>query len=1075
MARNGGIPASAPLIATKIAIPRRRSDTLRRARLVDAMDGMVDLQLYLLVAPAGYGKTTLLVDFASDTDMPICWYSLGPSDSEPAVFLEYLVAAIQSRFPRFGAETRRAIAQTNFRTDALAVVATLINEVQDSIPEYFGVILDDFHEVNRSPAVTQVVDALLKHAPENFKLIISSRTMPRLQMSRLAALRQAAGLGQNELRFTVDEVRALMRESYQTILPDRVIEELTVRSEGWITGIILTTHTMWQGLFESMIRKSGQEQLYGYLANEVFERQQPAVQHFLLASSVLEDLDPSVAGPLAGVRRADDILRQLEEGNLFVTELEGRKRVYRYHHLFREFLRSRLDEGSTGLSRPDLERRAGLLYQQRGQHELAIPHLLAAGAFPEAVESILAIADDAFNRGRLDTLSGWIDRLPPEQVLAQPRLALWRAQVAVQKGELDEAVRLASQIEQGASGQADASLAAEAKVHRAAACRLQGDNQAALRLCQEALAGFGDEYTRRRAQALRTMGAALWRIGSLEESRQALEQSHAIYARLGDVASSGYVQNDLGVAAMYDGRLGQARQHLNRAAALMEKTGNAGRWGLTLANLGVVAYLEDDPSEAIQLLERAGEKARDGLFPHAVVVAETSLGDVYRDLGRFGEADRHYSAALSVAEELVDRGELLELLCSMAESYRLQKLYSKAQVLLRRVEHQASGYLQAQARMLSGMCSLEQGRFKRARGMFQQALETFVSTGYRYLAARTVFQQAMLEFQTGHHEAGDAKLGESLRVLEDLGYAHFLAIDAPRWREHLEAAATRGIGERFLNRVLAPVAAPPSLVALREEVDMDSRPRALKARALGRAEVSLDGRPVPPRAWSSSAARELFYYLLLNEGGAPKDKLMAALAPEASPARANSQFHVAAYRLRRALYRGCVRYDGDSYQLDPQLRVEFDVDTFRAALEAANRAQRGSDAEIGALQRALNAYGGRFLEGSYAEWVLAEQRRLEDEFLHCASRLASAYLLRDDAQAAIATAQRGLEADNSLEELHEIVVRALLLDGRRSEALRHLESYGAYLQEELGAEVPAELRRLVDGGVARPHLLVSRS
>src|SRR5581483_1929206 len=422
---------AAPLISTKIAIPRKRGDVLRRTRLVDAIHNAIDRQLFLVVAPAGYGKTTLLVDFASDSDIPVCWYSLTPQDAEPAVFLDYLVASIEARFPRFGAETRRVMAQvSNFRTDAFSVVAALINEIQERIPEYFAVVLDDYHEVSESREISELVDALLKHAPENLQLIVSSRTMPHLQLARLAALRQAGGVGANDLRFTSDEVRDLMRESFETELPPKVVEELTLRSEGWITGIILTTHTMWQGLFESMIQNSGQEQLYSYLANEVFERQPRRIQEFLASTSILDDLTPAIAGPLAGVSRPEDILRQLEDGNLFVTELEGRRRVYRYHHLFRDFLRSRLDRDGPE-RRAALDRKAGLLFQERGEHEQAIRHLLAAEAWPEAGQSILALAEDAFTRGHLDTLAGWIDAIPEPSRATQPQLALWRAQVAI--------------------------------------------------------------------------------------------------------------------------------------------------------------------------------------------------------------------------------------------------------------------------------------------------------------------------------------------------------------------------------------------------------------------------------------------------------------------------------------------------------------------------------------------------------------------------------------------------------------------------------------------------------------------
>jgi LuxR family transcriptional regulator, maltose regulon positive regulatory protein len=441
MARTGGLRASAPLIATKLALPRRRDDTLRRARLVDAIRQLVEHRLYMVVAPAGYGKTTLLVDFASDSDMPICWYTLGPSDAAPAVFLEYLVAAIGSRFPRFGNATRRVMAQANFRTDVMDVVAALVDEVQSRVSQPFAVVLDDYHEVNHNPAINQLLDALLKHAPEDFKLILASRTMPKLQLSRLAALRQAAGVGREDLRFTSDEVRELMRDAYQTVLPERVVDELTARSEGWIMGIILTSHTMWQGLFESMIRNSGQEQLYGYLAGQVFERQTPAVQRFLLASSILDDMEPAIAAAVSGSSRAGHILRQLEQRNLFVSEIETPRRTYRYHQLFRDFLRARLDTGAPGLSRPELEARAGRAYQQRGQQLQAVGHLLAASAFDHAAEAILAIAEAGLSRGWLDVLTGWTDRLPESAGGAKVRSAVRRIQATSETTRMPDSLR----------------------------------------------------------------------------------------------------------------------------------------------------------------------------------------------------------------------------------------------------------------------------------------------------------------------------------------------------------------------------------------------------------------------------------------------------------------------------------------------------------------------------------------------------------------------------------------------------------------------------------------------------------
>jgi two-component SAPR family response regulator len=298
-----------------------------------------------------------------------------------------------------------------------------------------------------------------------------------------------------------------------------------------------------------------------------------------------------------------------------------------------------------------------------------------------------------------------------------------------------------------------------------------------------------------------------------------------------------------------------------------------------------------------------------------------------------------------------------------------------------------------------------------------------------------------------------------------------LSVDGRRCLAFLEQAARRGIGEQFLARLIRRLKRPAVSLgqapAVREEI---VEPPRIQVRALGATEVRVDGRLVSAKHWGAQSARELFVYLLLHRDGARRDQLLAALAPESSPARATSQFHVAAYRIRHALYKNCVRFDGDVYQIDPRLECEFDVEDFLAACRAAHAAQPGSDEELAALERAAALYGGRFLEGCYAEWALQQQSELEERYLSLLGRLARRHLQRGGFDAAHSAAQKALAVDNNLEELHEIALRALVAAGRLAEAHRHLNAYAAYLRDELGEEVPAAFRRLLEAAKAGRHL-----
>jgi len=325
----------------------------------------------------------------------------------------------------------------------------------------------------------------------------------------------------------------------------------------------------------------------------------------------------------------------------------------------------------------------------------------------------------------------------------------------------------------------------------------------------------------------------------------------------------------------------------------------------------------------------------------------------------------------------------------------------------------------------------------------------------RYAAARALFYRAIIEAKKGHLAKSDALLKECLATLEQLGYWQFLAVDAPRSEEFVLQAPARGIGEDFLTRLLAR---QPGMRRVRKPKPhrMVQRAPRLTATALGHIHVTLGGRVIPAQAWGTQSARELLFFLLMHPEGVGKERLMTMLAPDAPPARANAKFHMATYRLRRALYKGCIQFEGDVYQLDPDLEVKFDVADLQSLLAAAEGASVGSPDEREALCSAVILYGGPFLEGSYAEWVLTEQRHLEERFLNACVRLASLHLRAGEHSDALAVAERGLNVDDSLEELQIIVVRSLMALGREAEARKRLRTYGISWQTAGSASVAGE-------------------
>ncbi len=198
----------APLIVTKVLRPRLRDDLLHRQRLVDFIHARIDRKLILLSSPAGYGKTSVLIDYAHDSDLPVCWYTLDERDSDPRVFLEYLVASIRRHFPKFGEQISAILHTDESRLpDWGTVAAALVNDMVNTIGEYFVVVLDDYHLIDDDSEVHTLLDTLLRYLPEHCHILLASRTLPPLTLTRMAARQEVDGLGVDELRFTASEIQ----------------------------------------------------------------------------------------------------------------------------------------------------------------------------------------------------------------------------------------------------------------------------------------------------------------------------------------------------------------------------------------------------------------------------------------------------------------------------------------------------------------------------------------------------------------------------------------------------------------------------------------------------------------------------------------------------------------------------------------------------------------------------------------------------------------------------------------------------------------------------------------------------
>ncbi len=366
-----------PLLATRLHVPRPPSQLVRRSHLTERLQQAVERQLTLIAAPAGFGKTTLLSAWLQDAPVSAAWVSLDGGDDDPTRFWSYTFAALDSVYPGLSA-IGLPLLQSSQPPPLENILTAIINSLE-AHSEELVLVFDDYHVINAQP-IHASVTFLLDHLPTCLHLVIATRADPPLPLARLRTRGQLVEIRSTDLRFTREEVTSFLSQTSGLEFSTGDITALETRTEGWIAGLQLAALALQgrQDIAHFMQAFTGTHRfVVDYLTQEVLARQPAGVQSFLLETAILERLCGSLCEAVTGEPAGQAMLERLEEANLFLLPLDDERQWYRYHQLFAEMLRQRLQR-----KHPDrvaqLHQRASAWY---AQHELigeAIQHALAA-------------------------------------------------------------------------------------------------------------------------------------------------------------------------------------------------------------------------------------------------------------------------------------------------------------------------------------------------------------------------------------------------------------------------------------------------------------------------------------------------------------------------------------------------------------------------------------------------------------------------------------------------------------------------------------------------------------------------
>lgn len=628
-------------LRTKLCIPPMRSMWLSRSRLVKLMDEGFGCKLTLISAPAGSGKTTLLVDWLHQKKIPVAWFSVDKRDNDPHHFLNYIIVGLQAVKAGFG-KAALAMLQSPQPIHTESILINLINEVIH-IQKDFSLVLDDYHFVDATP-IHDMITFLLENLPGQMHIFIATRSDPPLPLlARLRSQNQMTEIRVADLSFSIDETVSLFNKSLNLPISTNDIQLLETRTEGWIAGLQLAALSL-QGCSDKsgFIKafKGDNRYVADYLLEEVLNCQPEHLRNFLLQTSILERLSGPLCDAVTQQKNGQQMLNDLEKANLFVLPLDDERCWYRYHQLFGDLLRQRLNmQQEEPVS--ELHRRASQWYVKNGFLNEAVDQSLAARDYKQAAQLIEKVAEIDWDRSGESQLLQWIQKLPEKQIETNPMLCIFYARELFKNGDPDGAERWLKfadkMLESPSMGDVNkAELQGRIAVIRAYVSARTGDVPNIIHFSNQALKSLPQKDLMWRSVAATTLGIGYgWAgEGDYVKAQQAFSEAIEISRAAGNIYYHIFACGCLSAVMSIRCKLKEAEGICRQALRLAEKNGLAETElaGSLYANLGMTFCEWNDLEEGMRLIKKGIELNKQGRDPVILATCRISLlrASIYR-------------------------------------------------------------------------------------------------------------------------------------------------------------------------------------------------------------------------------------------------------------------------------------------------------------------------------------------------------------------------------------------------------------------------------------------------------------
>jgi LuxR family maltose regulon positive regulatory protein len=1030
----------------------RASGVILRPRLLAKLRSASEHKLTLVCAPPGYGKTTSAAQFAYQAPYPVAWHSIEERERDIPNLYSQCLAALEPVVPGI----QHLTPMPGYTPDELAALIT--NYLRENLTHEIIYVLDDAHLLAGSPAAELWLYNFVSMLPPNCHLILISRILPNLPLTEMIARGEVVALGQEQLRFTSDEVYQLAQDALGSVPPKSDLDDLVLRLEGWPAGIALAIHPLPVDLERAMLSGGqGPEALFNALADSMLRAQPLELTDFLLDSSTLSRITPELCSTVLHLPDSVYWLTEAQNRKLFLSKVSG---GLVYHRLFRDFLQQQLHRNNPSRFAA-LHARAGQWFEEHDRLDDGFEHYMSAGLVERAAGIAERVAEEYFVQGKAETLLKWQGQLQYNGVLA-PSLFYNCARIYTDRYDYTTAEKSLGDAEQGYQLNRNKFGVANVHIQRAVLKLLHGEYQvAALQVAQLADAQVPPNL---RGRALKILGVASLRLGETKAALHYLEEAVPLHRQDGDVYALANALQDMGVVYARLGQLDKASSCLQEVVALRRSLGSAGALAMALNNLGHYYHRNGDYTHATVTLQEGLSIAT--RVPNRRVESYLlwSLGDLQRDRGAFDEALHYYNRALELSGSN-EPSLRCAVLISAATVHRWQgeiatsAAAAKEAVTLANAHHLALESLTAQAALWTAKA--QAGEAESALKELRTVVTNLRDQGAGFELEWAFSLCALVALLCSDTRSAEKHLQSGLHLAQEVGTAQPMSAEiyhSPRLEVYVINNTSKypALAKELGNLRNAQMKTSLALRAYSRDPHVTY---SLRIWTLGQEQIERDGEMIASSEWRATSARELFFYLLF-EGAKSREQISLEFWPDSSAKRVRSNFHTTLYRARQALGENAITFQDGLYVINPELDLWCDAHEFEMLVRSA-RLLSPRDARTEDLwDKAVKLYRGDFLPSADSERVIYRREGLAEMYLEALIGLGECARARNSFKEALSAFKRALDVDPYREDVYRAIMNCYADMGEKKQVLSHLKKLQELLWEELRLEPSDETLEL---------------